>query len=100
MRIQEILSGKGFVVVHAPPDSSVGDLVALLKQHNLGAVIVSPDGRHVVTTSEGGAVTVHPVDGSPGSSLQLAGANCIAWEGSTIAVGQRTGPAVLELRTP
>lgn len=47
MRIQEILSGKGFDVVHALPDSSVGELVDLLKQHNLGAVVVSADGRHV-----------------------------------------------------
>jgi CBS domain-containing protein len=47
MRIQEILSGKGFDVIHALPDSSVGDLVVLLKQHNLGAVVVSSDGRHV-----------------------------------------------------
>ncbi len=48
MRIQEILSGKGFDVIRAAPESSVRDLVALLKQHNLGAVIVSSDGRHVV----------------------------------------------------
>ena len=47
MRIQEILSGKGFDVVHALPDSSVGDLVTLLREHNLGAVVVSADGRHV-----------------------------------------------------
>jgi CBS domain-containing protein len=47
MRIQEILGGKGFDVVHAPPGSSVGDLVVLLREHNLGAVVVSPDGRHV-----------------------------------------------------
>jgi CBS domain-containing protein len=47
MRIQEILTSKGSDVVHAAPDSSVGDLVVLLKRHNLGAVVVSPDGRHV-----------------------------------------------------
>ena len=47
MRIREILSSKGFAVVHAPPEASVRDLVALLKEHNLGAVVVSPDGRHV-----------------------------------------------------
>ena len=47
MRIQEILSGKGSDVVHAPPGSSVGDLVVLLRERNLGAVVVSPDGRHV-----------------------------------------------------
>ena len=47
MRIQEILSGKGSDVVHAPPGSTVADLVVLLREHNLGAVVVSPDGRHV-----------------------------------------------------
>jgi CBS domain-containing protein len=47
MRIQEILSGKGFDVVHAQPDSSVADLVTLLKTYNLGAVVVSTDGHHV-----------------------------------------------------
>lgn len=47
MRIHEILGGKGFDVVHAPPDCTVGDLVGLLREHNLGAVVVSPDGRRV-----------------------------------------------------
>ncbi|HEY0237110.1 MAG TPA: CBS domain-containing protein, partial [Friedmanniella sp.] len=47
MRIQEILGIKGFDVVHVPPGSSVANLVVLLRAHNLGAVVVSPDGRHV-----------------------------------------------------
>jgi CBS domain-containing protein len=47
MRIQDILVGKGFAVVHTLPDSPVGDLVVLLREHNLGAVVVSADGRHV-----------------------------------------------------
>ena len=47
MRIREILSSKGFDVVHAPPGSSVRDLVVLLRKRNLGAVVVSPDGRRV-----------------------------------------------------
>lgn len=47
MRIQEILGGKGFDVVHARPGSSVRDLVVLLRERNLGAVVVSPDGLHV-----------------------------------------------------
>lgn len=47
MRIQEILRTKGFDVVHTPPASTVRDLVLLLKQHNLGAVVVSDDGRRV-----------------------------------------------------
>ena len=44
MRIRDILQTKGSDVVVIAPDSSVRDLVALLRQHNLGAVIVSTDG--------------------------------------------------------
>lgn len=42
MRISEILTGKGSDVVHALPDTSVRALVGLLREHNLGAVVVSP----------------------------------------------------------
>ena len=44
MRIRDILQTKGTAVVVIAPDSSVRDLVALLREHNLGAVIVSTDG--------------------------------------------------------
>ena len=44
MRIRDILQTKGSAVVVIAPDSSVRDLVALLREHNLGAVIVSTDG--------------------------------------------------------
>ena len=44
MRIRDILQTKGSDVVVIAPGSSVRDLVALLEQHNLGAVIVSSDG--------------------------------------------------------
>lgn len=44
MRIRDILQTKGADVVVIGPESSVRDLVALLDQHNLGAVIVSTDG--------------------------------------------------------
>ena len=47
MRIHDILSTKGFDVVHLAPDASVRELVAVLAEHNLGAVIVSTDGRTV-----------------------------------------------------
>ncbi|MDN5761695.1 MAG: CBS domain-containing protein [Microlunatus sp.] len=45
MRIRDILQTKGSDVVVIDPESSVRDLVILLKQHNLGAVIVSSNGR-------------------------------------------------------
>ncbi|HEY5979471.1 MAG TPA: CBS domain-containing protein [Microlunatus sp.] len=44
MRIRDILHAKGSDVVVIAPDSSVRDLVGLLHEHNLGAVIVSTDG--------------------------------------------------------
>lgn len=47
MRIHDILSVKGSDVISVRPDSSVSDLVSLLDQHNLGAVVVSTDGRTI-----------------------------------------------------
>lgn len=47
MRIHDILSTKGFDVIHIKPDASVADLVGLLREHNLGAVVVSGDGTSI-----------------------------------------------------
>ncbi|MDQ3480308.1 MAG: CBS domain-containing protein, partial [Actinomycetota bacterium] len=41
MRIQEIMQGKGGSIVTASPDTTVRELVALLTEHNIGAVVVS-----------------------------------------------------------
>jgi CBS domain-containing protein len=41
MRISEVLHVKGDNVVTISPDSTVRELVALLKEHNIGAVVVS-----------------------------------------------------------
>jgi CBS domain-containing protein len=47
MRVQELLRNKGFQVITVQPETTVTDAVALLKEHNLGAVVVSVDGREV-----------------------------------------------------
>ena len=48
MRISDVLSSKpGGEVVTIPPDATVRDLLALLAQHNIGAVVVSGDGQAV-----------------------------------------------------
>ena len=47
MRINEILHGKGAEVVTITPESTVRELVALLSQHNIGALVVSEDGTTV-----------------------------------------------------
>jgi CBS domain-containing protein len=48
MRINEVLAGKaGHDVVTVNPDASVRDLVAMLAEHNIGALVVSGDGSSV-----------------------------------------------------
>ena len=48
MRISEVLAGKSIPgVITIKPDATVRDLLALLAEHNVGAVIVSPDGTEV-----------------------------------------------------
>ena len=48
MRISEFLAGKPIPgVITIRPDASVRDLLTLLAEHNVGAVIVSPDGTEV-----------------------------------------------------
>ena len=48
MRINDVLQGKASQeVVTIGPDASVRELVALLAEHNVGALIVSVDGTTV-----------------------------------------------------
>ena len=47
MRIYELLRGKGFHVITVRPGATVLEVIALLKEYNLGSVVVSPDGREV-----------------------------------------------------
>jgi CBS domain-containing protein len=48
MRISDVLSSKPkHQVITIPPDATVRDLVTLLTEHNIGAVVVSTDGETV-----------------------------------------------------
>lgn len=48
MKISDVIAGKAqHEVVTVAPDSAVRDLLALLAEHNIGAVVVSGDGRAV-----------------------------------------------------
>jgi len=49
MQIKDVLQRKGGTVVTISPDAPVSDLVRVLGEHNIGAVVVSGDG----TTVEG-----------------------------------------------
>ena len=44
MKINDVLRGKGNKVVTISPEATVTELLALLAEHNVGAVVVSPDG--------------------------------------------------------
>lgn len=47
MRIHELLKAKGGEVVTITPDAPVRDLIALLAEHNIGAVVVCGEGDTV-----------------------------------------------------
>ncbi|GAA3978077.1 CBS domain-containing protein [Actinomadura viridis] len=47
MRIRDILRRKGTTVATVRPDATVRDLLAVLAEHNIGAVVVSSDGASI-----------------------------------------------------
>jgi CBS domain-containing protein len=47
MKIATLLEKKGHQVVTVTPESSIFDVVTLLRAHQIGCVVVSRDGRHV-----------------------------------------------------
>lgn len=47
MRIYELLRRKGFAVITVRPNTTVLEVIELLKEYNLGSVVISPDGRQV-----------------------------------------------------
>ncbi|MFA1547247.1 CBS domain-containing protein [Actinomadura chokoriensis] len=47
MRIRDILRRKGDTVATVRPDATVRQLLAILAEHNIGAVVVSPDGASI-----------------------------------------------------
>jgi CBS domain-containing protein len=47
MRVKDVLARKGDAVVTIRPDATCRDLLEVLARHNIGAAVVSPDGRAV-----------------------------------------------------
>ena len=47
MRINDVIRRKGTLVVTVSPDATVGELLELLAQHRIGALVVSSDGQAV-----------------------------------------------------
>ncbi len=66
MKISDVVHGKSSqAVVTIRPDASVRDLVTLLAEHNVGALVVSEDGEHLTgIVSERDVVRqLHSADG-------------------------------------
>jgi CBS domain-containing protein len=81
MQLSTIIASKGNDVVTISPDATVADLVALLSQHRIGALVVSTDGkaidgivseRDVVQAIARGAQTL----ADPVSSIMTATVHC------------------------
>ena len=47
MLVSDVLQGKGSAVATIASDATVGAAVADLARHRVGALVVSPDGRHI-----------------------------------------------------
>jgi len=47
MKISDVLRGKGTEVVTITPEATVSELLRLLAEHNVGALVVSADGNSV-----------------------------------------------------
>ena len=47
MKIEDVVRAKGTDVVTIEPSATVKQLVDLLAEHSIGAVVVSSDGRHI-----------------------------------------------------
>jgi len=47
MLVSDVLEGKGKTVATVTSDATVGSAVADLVRHRVGALVVSPDGRHI-----------------------------------------------------
>jgi CBS domain-containing protein len=47
MLVSDLLEGKGTTVATISSDATIGSAVADLTRHRVGALVVSPDGRHI-----------------------------------------------------
>ncbi|MDQ7992927.1 MAG: CBS domain-containing protein [Propionicimonas sp.] len=47
MKIEDVVRAKGTDVVTIEPTATVKQLLDMLAEHNIGAVVVSTDGRHI-----------------------------------------------------
>jgi CBS domain-containing protein len=81
MYIRDILGAKGSDVIQISPEAPVVELVGLLREHNLGAVVVSPDGRTIAGIVSERDVIRRLADGAgvleePVGAVMTSGVHC------------------------
>lgn len=87
MRITDVLRGKGSSVATVEPTASVGELVALLAEYNVGALPVVEGGRLVGIVSERDVVRRLHVGGA--GLLQLRVAEIMSTSVTTCSPGDK-----------
>lgn len=76
-RVKSILERKGADVVTVPPSTTVGEVAAILRKHNIGAVVVSRNGLSVDGIYSERDIIRH---------LAEHGQQIIGWQVSTVMV--------------
>ena len=69
MKLEDVIRSKGSSVVTISPDASVAELVSVMADNNIGAVVVSADGHHIDGIASERDV-VRGLAGSGGALLQ------------------------------
>lgn len=73
MKIEDVIRNKGTDVVTIAPSATVADLVEMLRQRNIGAVVVSTDGHNIAgIVSERDVVRHLAVDGAAVLTQQVS----------------------------
>jgi CBS domain-containing protein len=86
VHVEGILARKGRGVVTIPPGASLQEAVALLRQHGIGALVVSSDGRRIDgILSERDVVRRLASDGA--DALEMTVARAMTSDVSTCVVG-------------
>lgn len=97
MRIQDVMRGEPVVTIG--PDATVGELVLLLEQHNIGAVVVSSDGSTLDGIVSERDVVRRLAAGDPGELLDTSVQDLMTASVRTCGAGEEVAHLMQEMTT-
>ena len=97
MRIQDVMRGEPVVTIG--PDATVGELVPLLEQHNIGAVVVSSDGSTLDGIVSERDVVRRLAAGDPGELLDTSVRDLMTASVRTCGAGEEVAHLMQEMTT-